>query len=196
MCPAPCSWRASTCRTVEPARERVVDRQDRAARNAEADVDSLRLERAEDRVGSEHLHRVDHLAAVVGQLYPSPDGSSAARTHCRPVVGRRLRRQRRVCSRCPLAGDDDDRRRRRRARVERRARRARRSGPPRAEKRVCRNGSRPLLKCGRAGVRVKPDGLHLTLGPSVPKSLPPAWPARTRTRSIARRSASRGPSAR
>ena len=37
-----------------PARDRVVRRQDRAARNAERDVDALGLEAAQDGVGAEH----------------------------------------------------------------------------------------------------------------------------------------------
>src|SRR3972149_3683498 len=39
------------------AREGIVQRQDGTTRNAEADLDALRLERAKDRVGAEHSHR-------------------------------------------------------------------------------------------------------------------------------------------
>jgi hypothetical protein len=43
-----------------PARERVVQRQDRAAREPEGDVDALGLERAENRIGAVRPH-VPHL---------------------------------------------------------------------------------------------------------------------------------------
>src|SRR5437773_1066229 len=41
---------------ARPACERVVGRQDRPAGDPESDLDTLRLERAEYRVGAEHLH--------------------------------------------------------------------------------------------------------------------------------------------
>ena len=46
-----------------PARHRVVGRQDRAARDAERDVDAFRLERAEHRVGAEHRSRHRHTSS-------------------------------------------------------------------------------------------------------------------------------------
>ncbi len=53
-----------------PARDRVVRRQDRAAGNAEDDLDSLQLEAAQDRVGAEHpnaarLGSTPHLVVVL-----------------------------------------------------------------------------------------------------------------------------------
>ena len=57
------------------ARERVVERQDRPARNAEGDVDPLGLEAAEDRVGAEHLHA----AAPANSVSRRAAGSDASR---------------------------------------------------------------------------------------------------------------------
>ena len=48
-----------------PARDRVVGGQDRAAGDAEHDVDALRLERAQDRVGAEHSRHLSSLSRCV-----------------------------------------------------------------------------------------------------------------------------------
>ena len=99
MWPAPCSWRASTWRIVVPLRERVVGRQDRAAREAEDDLDALGLERAENRVGarSSSCDRAPELEAqALRQL-----GEHAVAEAARRVAGVR-RRARRV----PTAADE------------------------------------------------------------------------------------------
>ena len=70
MWPAPCSWRASTWRTVVPRANASYVGQDRAAREAEGDVDALGLERAEDRVGAVHLS-CDRLAVELGVRHAS-----------------------------------------------------------------------------------------------------------------------------
>ena len=54
---------------VVPARDRVVDRQDRAAGQAEDDVDALGLERAQDRVGSVHPSSLGELHVGAGRRH-------------------------------------------------------------------------------------------------------------------------------
>jgi hypothetical protein len=52
MKPAPCSWRASTWWITVDCRQRIVDRQDGAARVAGDDADALAFEQADDDLGT------------------------------------------------------------------------------------------------------------------------------------------------
>ena len=75
------------------ARDRVVGRQDRAARDPERDVDALVLERAQDRVGAEHAgHRST----------PPPSKCSTSVRDCRQQLDHRVGEARACRGRVPL----------------------------------------------------------------------------------------------